>query len=68
MKLAIDTQYPAAEKIAITVDAAAAGECALKLRIPAWCDAPALRINGRPSDVKLIAGRYASIRQNLEER
>ena len=63
VKLAVDTQYPAAERIAMTVDAAAAGEFVLKLRIPAWCDAPALRINGLPCDAKLIAGDYASIRR-----
>ena len=44
-----------------------AGEFVLKLRIPAWCDAPALRINGRPCDAKLIAGDYASVRRTWKK-
>ena len=67
VKLRIDTRYPAAEKIVIGVDAAAPDDFTLKLRIPAWCNRPSMRINDQPSDLKLAGGNYASVRRTWKK-
>jgi DUF1680 family protein len=41
------TQYPFDETIAIAVETAKAARFPLVLRVPGWCDSPALAINGK---------------------
>jgi hypothetical protein len=45
--LRLETEYPFAEDIALTVtESAGKRPWTLSLRIPAWCDAPSVRVNG----------------------
>ncbi len=46
VKLRTTTNYPFNETIAITVDPARAAEFPLYLRIPGWCKAARIRVNG----------------------
>ena len=55
------TDYPWDENIHITIDEAPANEVALMLRIPGWCDAPALRVNGEMSDLPLTPESYVEV-------
>ena len=52
VRLGIETNYPAAEKIAISVDPVVDNAFTVKLRIPDWCTKPWLRVNGKPMDIK----------------
>ncbi|WP_432102093.1 beta-L-arabinofuranosidase domain-containing protein [Streptomyces sp. bgisy091] len=40
------TEYPAAQKITVTVGGSPTGSFGISLRIPRWCDAPRLTVNG----------------------
>jgi DUF1680 family protein len=55
------TRYPWDGRIAITVEAAPAGEMSLFVRVPGWADGTTLAVNGRGMDAK--AGRYAEVRR-----
>ena len=57
------TDYPWDDLVRITVDAAPAQEVALMLRIPGWCDAAALSINGEPQEAPLTAGSYVEVKR-----
>ncbi len=48
VRLDVTTDYPFDETITIRVAAAGAVELPLRLRIPGWCDAPELTVNGEP--------------------
>jgi hypothetical protein len=68
VKLGIETAYPAAGKIAISIDPAEPCRFALKLRIPQWCRKASLRINGDPVDMKgMRSGSYAVINGNWKK-
>ena len=68
VKLGIETAYPAAGKIAISIDPAEPRKFAFKLRIPQWCHKASLQINGAPGDVKnMRSGSYAVINGNWKE-
>jgi len=48
-RLALETDYPYGDRITVRVDAIGAAErFAIALRVPSWCPAPVLRVNGRP--------------------
>jgi hypothetical protein len=64
VKLTIETQYPASGQIAIAVDPAEAHEFAVKLRIPAWCARPSLRVNGEAAEGKQAADGYAALKRS----
>lgn len=53
-----ETEYPWDDVVRITIDAAPAHEVALMLRIPAWCDAAGLRVNGDACEAPLTPGSY----------
>jgi hypothetical protein len=59
--LAVETDYPAGDTIAIGVTPDRPEEFALRLRVPAWSAATELRVNGDPSPVD--PGRYAIVRR-----
>jgi DUF1680 family protein len=59
LKLAIDTEYPASEKVVIRVNPEKAETFTLKLRIPAWSANTAVKINGKKQTV--TAGQYAEL-------
>ena len=50
------TDYPFAETILLSVDRAPEAAFPLKLRLPAWCAAPELKLNGQPQEVKAEKG------------
>ena len=50
------SEYPWDDNIRITIDAAPAHDVALMLRIPGWCDAAELSINGEQSELALNPG------------
>ena len=57
------TDYPWDDAVRITIEAAPAHELALMLRIPGWCDAADLRVNGGVSDAPLKPGSYARLKR-----
>ena len=65
VQLAIDTAYPAADKISMHVNPAEAAEFAVKLRIPEWCaksDAT-LRVNNEATPITCGRDGYAIVRR-----
>lgn len=46
LRLRQDTRYPEESEVGITVEAAPAGACEIRLRMPAWCDSPVVKLNG----------------------
>ena len=60
------TDYPWDDAVRITVDAAPAQEVALMLRIPGWCDAAALSINGEPQEAPLTPGSYVEVKRGWQ--
>jgi hypothetical protein len=63
VKLTQKTDYPWDGKISIDVQQATSDPMALMLRVPGWATHAALQINGKPSDVELTPGTYATIRR-----
>ena len=61
VSLHIDTEYPWDGHIAITVAESTAGEWELALRVPAWCDAWAVSIQGRAAEVGKPLNGYVRI-------
>lgn len=57
------TRYPWDGDIEMAVSPDRPGGFALFLRIPDWCEQPALTVNGEPVDVPLCPGTYAEVRR-----
>ncbi|HUB61795.1 MAG TPA: NPCBM/NEW2 domain-containing protein, partial [Puia sp.] len=55
------TTYPFQERISMSVDAARPVAFPLYLRIPAWCDSPVVRVNGRMVPLKVSDRGFARI-------
>ncbi len=49
-------EYPLGEGVELHVKASRATRFAMKLRIPAWCDAATIRVNGRVVPVAMVKG------------
>ncbi|OOG64024.1 hypothetical protein B0E46_08870 [Rhodanobacter sp. B04] len=62
-RLSIDTRYPYASAIAITVQTPSAQVFSVNLRIPAWAAGASLRVNGKLDRHPLAAGTFATIRR-----
>ncbi len=62
VRLVQKTAYPWEGDISLTLEGECQGEFSLYLRIPGWCDAPALEVNGTAIP-GTIAGSYAEIRR-----
>jgi DUF1680 family protein len=60
MRVALETEYPFEERVTLRIEQAPRRALALALRLPGWCDAPALRVNGEPAAVTPEAG-YARL-------
>jgi uncharacterized protein len=59
----LETAYPAGDEIDLSIVRARAGEdVTLALRLPAWCSAPRLSVNGEPAAL-VRDGGYALIRR-----
>jgi len=57
------SEYPWDGSVRITIDAAPAHDVALMLRIPGWCDAAELSINGEGSELPLKPGSYVEVKR-----
>jgi uncharacterized protein len=55
------TRYPWDGTVEIQVEGE--GEFALMLRVPAWCEGPAVEVNGESVDAKISPGSYMEIRR-----
>lgn len=62
VRLAVRTDYPWTEEIAIEVKPAAAAEFTLHLRIPGWCRGARLTLNGEPRPLAPVNGYVALTR------
>jgi DUF1680 family protein len=49
LRLSLSTGYPFAEDVTLTLDAVGARPFAMALRLPGWCEAPAVTLNGKPA-------------------
>jgi uncharacterized protein len=61
--LITETKYPSDELIRITLSPESPASFALKLRIPAWCQNPGLRVNGKESKSERGQDGYAALRR-----
>ena len=66
LNLSQQTDYPWDGKITLTVQNAPAREFALRLRIPAWVERPAIRLNGQPAAIECRPGSYASLQRRWQ--
>lgn len=62
-RLSIETRYPYASAISITIQTPAVQVFSVNLRIPAWASGASLRINGKLDTQPLAAGIFATIRR-----
>jgi uncharacterized protein len=57
MALRLETQYPFADEVRLTVTKnARTRTSAISLRVPAWCDNPRVGVNGRAASTRVIDG------------
>ncbi len=61
----VATEYPWHGRIIATVDPASPGRFRVQLRIPDWCHAWTLRVNGKPVRVKAVKG-FATINRRWQ--
>jgi hypothetical protein len=54
--LEVETKYPFSDEIAIRVAVSSPAAFEIRLRIPSWCDSPALRLSGESVDLKVDEG------------
>ena len=59
------SEYPWDGRIALSVEAPAAGEFTLRLRVPGWCPEAALTLNGAPLEATQAQG-YLTVRRVWE--
>jgi DUF1680 family protein len=60
LQVALDTGYPFNEQVTLRVTKAPRAATAIALRLPGWCDAPALTLNGKPQPLDRTTG-YARL-------
>lgn len=60
LKVELDTNYPFSEQVALKVTKAPRTATAIALRLPGWCDAPKLTLNGEPQAIDRATG-YARL-------
>ncbi|MDT8758560.1 glycoside hydrolase family 127 protein [Sphingomonas psychrotolerans] len=60
LRLELDTEYPFDERVTLRVTKAPRATTAITLRLPGWCDAPALALNGKPQPLD-ESGGYARL-------
>jgi len=61
------TEYPSDGRIGITLAPELKESFALKLRIPAWCQSPDLRVNGQKVKAELGPDGYVALRQEWKK-
>jgi hypothetical protein len=62
VRLEMRTEYPWAERIEFRIEPASAVEFTLRLRLPGWCRAPRLTLNGAVQTLENVSG-YARLRR-----
>ena len=67
VKLTIDTHYPFEEEIRIKVSTDKPVRFPLYLRIPSWCEHPAVSVDGIPFEGQLSSGKYLYIQREWQE-
>ncbi|UZK68965.1 glycoside hydrolase family 127 protein [Sphingomonas sp. S1-29] len=58
-RVTMDTAFPFSQRVTCTIEAAPRGAATLALRLPGWCDAPALAVNGKAEPVSGGEARIA---------
>jgi DUF1680 family protein len=61
--LSTETQYPAGERIRMTVNPAIAKEFTIKVRIPAWCQAASFTAAGQKVEPRIGPDGYAAFKR-----
>lgn len=61
--VAQQTEYPFGETVQMALAMPKAVAFPLYLRIPAWCDAATVRVNGKPVAAQAVAGTYLVVRR-----
>jgi uncharacterized protein len=56
-RVAMETAFPFSERVTMRIEAAPRGVATLAMRLPGWCDAPVLAVNGRPHPAGLGEAR-----------
>jgi DUF1680 family protein len=64
--LRLETQYPFADEIALTIQSTAPRATAISLRIPAWCENPRVSVNGQGLPPRVADG-YLRVRRTWKE-
>jgi len=64
VRLRTDTGYPSDDKIHLALDPTQEKSFSLKIRIPAWCRAATMQINGKSTKALPGSDGYAAIRRN----
>ncbi len=67
VKLTMKGNYPFDEKLEFTVKPSKSVAFPLYLRIPAWCKAPVLSVNGKAVPVKNASGKYIKIARTWKD-
>ncbi|MDX2065649.1 MAG: glycoside hydrolase family 127 protein [Fimbriimonadaceae bacterium] len=65
VRIVCDTEYPFEESVGLRIHLAKGASFPLHLRIPGWCDAPAVRVNGDP--VAARAGEFVVIDRTWQD-
>ena len=60
LEVVLDTGYPFSKQVSLRVIRAPRAATAIALRVPGWCDAPALTLNGQPHPLDRATG-YARL-------
>ena len=55
--------YPLADDIALEITTSRPTHCAVRLRIPAWAQAPVIRINGKKLSNPIRSGTFATVQR-----
>jgi DUF1680 family protein len=63
LKVELDTGYPFSEQVTLRVTSAPKAATAIALRLPGWCDAPSLALNGKSQPIDRASG-YARLERS----
>lgn len=63
VRIAEKTDYPFGETVELRLSVPKAVTFPLVLRVPAWCSAPSIQINGKPTEAKTRASQWIELRK-----
>ncbi len=61
------TDYPFDEHVSLLMDMENKAEFPLVLRIPAWCDAPEVVVNGAPAEAEVQPGTFVTLARTWQD-